>query len=174
MKLYLVRHGIASDQIGGTVRNDFQRPLTEEGKREVEAVALGLRNLGISPAVVLHSPLVRACQTAEIISGVLSAADGLRVVDALSPAGKVTDIYKALKDYERAEEVFMVGHEPDVGRLVATLLWAGPELELPFQKAAVCRVDVTSVPPNEPGTLAWFMPPKISRLLSQATESAAR
>src|SRR5271170_3310091 len=129
MKLYLVRHGIASDQIGGSIRSDAQRPLTEEGKRETTLVAGGLKRLGIAPEIILTSPLVRACQTAEILGQVLEAKNGLRVVDALAPAGKVTDIYKALQDYERAHEVFIVGHEPDVGRLAATLLWAGPELE---------------------------------------------
>jgi len=166
MKLYLVRHGIATDQIGGSIRNDAQRPLTDEGKSETTAVARGLKRLGILPEVILTSPLTRACQTAEIIGSVLESKSGLRVVDALAPAGKLSDLYKALKDYERADEIFLVGHEPDMGRLVATLMWAGPELEIPFQKAAVCRVDISSVPPNQPGTLEWFMPPKLAKLLS--------
>jgi phosphohistidine phosphatase len=165
MKLYLVRHGIASDQIGGAIRYDAQRPLTDEGKTETTAVATGLKQLGIAPDVILTSPLVRAHQTAEILGNVLQSKNGLRVVDALAPAGNLNDIYKVLKDFERASEVFMVGHEPDVGRIVATLLWAGPELEISFKKAAVCRVDITSVPPNQPGTLEWFITPKIAKQL---------
>lgn len=172
MKLYLVRHGIASDVIGGSIRYDAQRPLTEEGRLETQAVATGLKRLGIKPEVVLHSPLVRAFQTAEIITSVLGANSGLRTVDALAPAGKHSDVYKVLKEYERAQEVFLVGHEPDVGQFVATLLWAGPELEIPFKKAAVCRVDITDVPPSAPGVLSWFITPKIATMLAAANVEA--
>lgn len=174
MRLYLVRHGIATEKIGGEVRNDMQRPLTDGGRAETKAVALGLKRLGIAPDVILTSPLVRARQTAEILGDVLAPKNGLRIADALAPAGRDSDLYKVLKEYERANEVFLVGHEPDIGRLVATLLWAGPELVIAFKKSAVCRVDITSVPPNEPGTLEWFVTPEIAGTLAETTDSAAR
>ncbi len=42
----------------------------------------------------------------------------------------------------------MVGHEPDIGRLAADLMLAGPEVIIPFKKAAVIRVDVQDLPPS--------------------------
>ncbi len=163
MRIYLVRHGIATDHVGGAIKNDCARPLTDTGRLETEAVVNGLKRLGVSADVVFTSPLVRARQTAEIIGQILGAP--LRTVDALAPAGRSTDIFAALKEFAGSNDVFMVGHEPDVGRLVSSLLWAGPELVIPFKKSSVCRVDITSVPPVEPGTLEWFITPKIASLL---------
>lgn len=165
MKLYLVRHGIATQTIGGQVKTDSQRPLTDEGRAETRQVAGGLKRLGIAPAAIFTSPLVRAYQTAEILAEVFGVGNGMHVCEALAPAGTASDLFKMLKDHHRLEEVFLVGHEPDMGRLAASLLWAGPELDIPFKKAGVCRIDIVSVPPTEPGTLKWFITPKIATML---------
>ena len=63
MKLYLLRHGKADWP--NWDRPDDERPLTEEGKKEVAAVAKLLSRLEITP-VIFTSPLPRASQTAEI------------------------------------------------------------------------------------------------------------
>src|SRR5882762_11333978 len=63
MQLYLFRHGKADWP--NWHRPDDERPLTEEGKKEVAAVAKLLTRLEITP-VILTSPLPRASQTAEI------------------------------------------------------------------------------------------------------------
>ena len=166
MKLYLVRHGIATQRLGGAVTHDGQRPLTDEGRAETRTVALALKRLGSKPDLLLSSPLVRAQQTAEIFADVFSAGELLRMSDTLAPGGTASDLYKLLKDFHRAGEIMLFGHEPDMGRLAATLLWAGPELDIPFKKAGVCRIDVTSLPPTSPGTLKWFVTPKIANLMT--------
>ena len=71
MKLYLVRHGIAQERLGGAVLNDSQRPLTDEGRAETRQVAHALRKLGVKAEVVVTSPLTRAKQTGEIFNEVL-------------------------------------------------------------------------------------------------------
>ncbi|MBI4534545.1 MAG: phosphohistidine phosphatase SixA [Candidatus Melainabacteria bacterium] len=166
MKLYLVRHGIATQRLGGSIVNDAQRPLTEEGLTETRLVSLGLKRLGVKLDLILTSPLVRAFQTAEIFAETFNAAQVMRVCDALAPGGTASDLYKTLREFKQAQEVFLVGHEPDMGRLAAMLLWAGPELDIPFKKAGVCRIDISNVPPTAPGTLKWFITPKISLLLA--------
>ncbi|HEY9870121.1 MAG TPA: phosphohistidine phosphatase SixA [Candidatus Obscuribacterales bacterium] len=169
MELYLVRHGIASQKLGGGVVNDAQRPLTEEGREETRLVALGLKRLGLKPDLIVTSPLVRAHQTAEIIAEVFGIGQSLKTCDALAPAGTASDLYKFLASFAQASEVFLVGHEPDMGRLAATLLWAGPELDMPFKKSGVCRIDITDVPPTAPGTLKWFITPRIASLMAKGT-----
>ncbi len=166
MKLYLVRHGIATDKVGGAITSDAKRPLTDEGKAETRQVAGGLKRLGVSPDVIFTSPLVRAQQTAEILLDVLGAAHGLKLTDALAPAGTASDVFKAIKEFERAGSIFLVGHEPDMGRLAATILWAGPEVDIQFKKAGICCIDISSVPPAAPGTLEWFIPPKLAMLMA--------
>jgi phosphohistidine phosphatase len=165
MKIYLVRHGIAAERLGGAVLNDSQRPLTDEGKAETKLVAQGLKRLGVEPGLLIASPLVRARQTAEIFADVLSVKEEVKVTDALAPGGSSSNLYKFLRQLKAVEEIALFGHEPDIGRLTATLMWAGPELDLPFKKAGVARVDVQDLPPTSPGTLKWLITPKIASLL---------
>lgn len=170
MKLYLVRHGIAVERIGGAILSDSQRPLTEEGKAETRKVAVGLRSLGVKPNLVLSSPLTRARQTAEIMNELLGGTDEVKITDALAPAGAPSDLYRFAQRFKHIDEIMFVGHEPDMGRLAGGLLWATPELEIPFKKAAVCRIDVHDLPPTSPGILKWFITPKIASLLSYRAE----
>jgi phosphohistidine phosphatase len=159
MKLFLFRHGIATDRIGGAVRTDFDRPLTDEGRHETRLVASYLKKLGLKPDLVVASPLVRAKQTAEIINEVL--AGDLQISDALAPGGAASDVYKFLARFPRCDEAFLVGHEPDMGRLAGSLLWVGPEFDMTFKKAGCCRIDISSLPPTSPGALKWFLAPKL-------------
>jgi phosphohistidine phosphatase len=165
MKVYLVRHGIAQERLGGAVLNDSQRPLTDEGKSEMKQTAHALKRLNVKPDLVVASPLVRAKQTAEIIREVLETSEELKITDTLAPGGNPRSVYKFLQQFNNAQEVFLVGHEPDIGQLAANLLWAGNELNIPFKKGAVCRVDVYDLPSTSPGTLKWFITPKIAGMI---------
>jgi phosphohistidine phosphatase len=167
MKLYLIRHGEASQRIGGAVMTDAQRPLTDEGRAETRQVASGLKKLSVRPDIILSSPLVRAYQTAEIFADVFGMPTSVHITDALAPGGNASDVYKSIRDFKQFNEALLVGHEPDMGRLAATLLWAGPELDMPFKKAGICRIDITSIPPTSPGTLKWFITPKLATLIGK-------
>jgi hypothetical protein len=39
-------------------------------------------------------------------------------------------------------------------------------MDIPFKKAGVCRVDVADLPPSLPGTLKWFITPKIANAIT--------
>ncbi|HEY9784249.1 MAG TPA: phosphohistidine phosphatase SixA [Candidatus Obscuribacterales bacterium] len=165
MKIYLMRHATAVERIGGAILNDSQRPLTDEGKEETKAVASALKRLNTKPDLVVASPLVRAKQTAEIILEVLGAREELKTTGALAPGGTSTEIFKYLQQFDNYEDIFLVGHEPDVGRIAADLIWARPEVNIPFKKAGVIRVDTADLPPSWPGTLKWFLTPKMAGLM---------
>ena len=168
MKIYLVRHGIATERIGGAVLNDSMRPLTDEGRSESKTVAHGLKRLNVKPNFFVSSPLVRAKQTAEIFAEVLGAESEIKICDALAPGGSPTVLYRFLRDLGNFQEVALFGHEPDIGMLAATLLDAANELQIPFKKAGVCRVDVFDLPPSTPGILKWFITPKIATVLAKS------
>lgn len=159
MRLYLVRHGIATERLGPGITRDADRPLTDEGRSEMKVVAKGLSRLKVKPDVVLSSPLVRARETAEFL--VEEFGCEFKLTDALAPPVTAGNVFKSIGRYPDANQVFLVGHEPDMGMLAAQLLWAGPEFELPFKKAAVCRIDVSDMPPTSPGQLKWYLPPKV-------------
>jgi len=163
MRLFLVRHGIAVDHIGGAITRDSERPLTEEGTTEMKLVAKALTKINKKPDLILSSPLVRARQTAEIIAEAFNM--DVVLTDSLAPAGSHSLIFKAINKHQGVNQVYLVGHEPDMGMLLNKLLWAGLECEFPFKKAGVARVDVGDMPPTGPGTLKWYMPPKIAHSL---------
>ena len=65
----------------------------------------------------------------------------------------------------RRRRIALVGHEPDLGELAAHLLGAARPLEL--KKGGICRIDVEGLTSKRPGTLTWFVPPKILRKLAE-------
>jgi phosphohistidine phosphatase len=168
MKIYLVRHGIATERIGGAVLNDSMRPLTDEGRTESRAVAHGLKKINVKPSFFVSSPLVRAKQTAEIFQEVLAGQSDVKICDALAPGGSPATLYRFLRELGNFQEIMLFGHEPDIGMLAATLLDAAQDLQIPFKKAGVCRVDVFDLPPTTPGILKWFITPKLASALAKS------
>ena len=63
MRLYLVQHGDALPE-----QVDPERPLSAEGRRDVEAVARLLASAGTRAVRVAHSGKLRAQQTAEVLA----------------------------------------------------------------------------------------------------------
>ncbi len=163
MRLYFLRHGQAGD--GATWQgDDFDRPLTSEGRTELEGVAVALRTLGVRPSVILSSPLVRARQTAEIAAGAL----GMRVTEAatLAPSCDLDGLAAALRPYRQAEEVLVVGHEPDFSTLIGLLIAKhGAMAMVEMKKGACCLVTLAGTAAGSGalaghGTLKWLLTAK--------------
>ena len=161
-ELYLIRHGLAEER-GEAWPDDTKRPLTERGMSRVRKAVRGLARLGVSIDVVLTSPLVRARQTAEIIVGGFDPRPQLVNVDGLAPDGGYQALVADLEKQTRRTSIALVGHEPGIGELAARLIGARHPIE--FKKGAICRIDVETLPPAGPGTLRWFLTPKILRSL---------
>jgi phosphohistidine phosphatase len=112
MQLYLVRH---ADATPGDP--DELRPLSDEGRRQARELGEQLRDDGIAPDVVLTSPLLRARQTGEalaVATGSTSEPD-----ERLAPGATAEGVREAV--HGRGELVIVVGHQPDCGRIAATL-----------------------------------------------------
>ncbi len=75
MKLYLVRHGQSTGNIGGTLMGQSDHPLTPLGERQARAAAGRLAPFG--PMPVYSSDLPRARATAEYVVGAWMAAGGV-------------------------------------------------------------------------------------------------
>lgn len=168
MRLFLVRHGIAIDRLGPGMSRDSERNLTDEGIAEMRVVAKGLKDLGVKPDLVLSSPYLRTRETAQIIADAYSME--IATVDALAPGVIMTALYKGIQRHlnqnPNYNQIVLVGHEPDMGMIAANLLHAGPEFVMPFKKGAICRIDAPDLPSTMPGTLKWYMPPKLFTKLS--------
>jgi phosphohistidine phosphatase len=66
-----------------------------------------------------------------------------------------------LEKQSKRAHIALVGHEPGIGELAARLI--GTRHPVEFKKGAICRIDVEALPPAGPGSLRWFLTPKILR-----------
>jgi phosphohistidine phosphatase len=118
MELYVLRHGIAVDP-SRWEGDDASRPLTQAGEQEVARVITALVSRGeISVERVLSSPLVRAHRTAEIAARILGARP--EDLEALASGAAPGQILEAL-ERETAARLMIIGHNPDLSMLVASL-----------------------------------------------------
>lgn len=115
MEFYLVRHGEAASQpVNG------ERPLTTSGRRDVERIGRAAAERGIKPGQIFHSGLLRAQQTAEILSDSLDPAAGVRELVGLRPDD---DPAVAKAELESSTiSLMLVGHLPHVSRLTSLLV----------------------------------------------------
>jgi phosphohistidine phosphatase len=159
-ELYLVRHAIAAER-GDDWPDDTKRPLTAAGVSRFREVVDGLVWFGVGLDEIYSSPLVRARQTADLLSAGLDGGPPVRVLDELSPGHESSRLLAELAKRVKRRRVALVGHEPDLGELAAALL--GAAHALPFRKGGVCRIDVDRLGPSASGSLIWFLPPKVLR-----------
>ena len=153
LELYLLRHADAGDS-GTWTRPDAERPLSEKGLRQARRMARHLAALGLEPDAIVTSPKVRAAETAAAVGEALhrGVTEDDRLADMLE-IGTLEGILHAAGDPRRA---ILVGHDPDMSELLATLVGA---TALTMRKGALARVDLT--PPIAPGAgvLRWLIPP---------------
>ena len=97
---------------------DLERKLTAKGRKQAERVAAWLLQRLPARFAVIASPAARAQQTAEAL-GVPVKTD-----KALAPGAAAAGIVQACgwPDYKGAAVI--VGHQPDLGRVLAELLGA--------------------------------------------------
>lgn len=162
MLLYLVRHGIAIDRSDPKSPPEAERPLTAEGVRKTRSAALGFRELGAKPDVLITSPYVRAAQTAEIFAETLEfALDKIRVSEALKPAENPAEIAKELLRL-KPKEAICFGHAPHLDATIAYLCGARvPFTEL--KKAGAACLEYGAA--RGKWTLLWMVSPKTLRNL---------
>jgi phosphohistidine phosphatase len=116
MPIYFVQHGVAVPE-----EIDSNRPLSADGRREVEAVAAHLRKVGVSVKKICHSGKTRAKETAQILAGQIGDGN-IYEVPGMNPNDSVTAFAAGLKE----DNVMYVGHLPHLGKLVSHLV-AGNE-----------------------------------------------
>lgn len=114
MNLWLLRHGEAEP----TQTSDIARNLTGTGVQEVLKTAQRLRKVPLD--IVLHSPYVRALQTAQIVCEEIAYQGEIAQVEWITPDDNPKQVIKQLEAYE-AENILLVSHQPLLGKLVGLL-----------------------------------------------------
>jgi len=172
VQLYVMRHGSAVDREEWD-GDDAGRPLTEDGRAELEKAAQGLRWLAPKVAVVVTSPLTRALETAEPVAQALGVP--LNVDAALAPGCNLQTLAPLLFDGRDLQGILVVGHEPDLSELVGILIAGHSLARIAMKKGACCRLDMPSLAKLEHerevrrlagrATLRWLITaPQLARL----------
>lgn len=156
MVLYLFRHGIAGLPPPG--QGDAARTLTPEGIAQLERQASALKRAGFYVDRLVSSPLVRARQTAERLApalGVSPETDPL-----LKPGCTFDDAAELVARRPQAAQIMLVGHQPDLGRLVRRL--TGSNVRVRTGTMAV--IDVQALRPSGGLLLGLYDPEVMARL----------
>lgn len=161
MNLYLLRHGLAVDRTPG-IKFDKDRPLTPQGQKKMRRLAVFLRKLGLSFDLILSSPFLRARQTAEIVAEVLDLSKRLEITTHLAPGQRPSEAIEELTRKGRGlDDVLLVGHEPDLSRLISILVTGKPGLALELKKGGLVKLEIGAMRPSRGATLQWLLPPKL-------------
>jgi phosphohistidine phosphatase len=165
MDLLIVRHAIAMEREEWRDRPDTERPLTAAGRERMERNVRGLRRIHPELDRIATSPLVRARQTAGIL------ADGYRgppvlEVAPLAPGGRPEEVAEWVGG-RTGERIALVGHEPDLGRLVSWFLYGDSLPPLEMKKGGACLLRFTLAIGARRASLRWFLPPRVLRRLAR-------
>lgn len=167
MQLLIVRHAIAADQLewAATGCPDDQRPLTGKGRERMKRNAAGIVAALPDLDVIATSPFTRAAQTAALLA---RACRGVEVVEvpALASGGSRDQLLAWLATHDADASVAVVGHEPDLGWLVAWLLGGDAVPAVAMRKGGACLLDFVGHPSPGRAELRWFLPPSLLRRLA--------
>ena len=154
MQIVFLRHGPAGSKAEWQ-GPDAERPLTDDGRGVVVAVAGALARAGIAVDALLTSPLVRARQTAEIAAAALGCVDRLANDERLGRGLDRKLLAAIVAEHPDARTLMLVGHEPDFSATIAQLTGAS----VTIKKAGVAGVDLDEQTMR--GTLVWLLPPRL-------------
>ena len=163
MRVLIIRHAVAEERADG---GDEARALTGDGRRKLRAGAGGLRRLVKRIDVLASSPLVRAVQTAEILSKAYGGKKVVRV-DVLKPGKPLKGVLQWVQGQPGDATVALVGHEPQLGMLVSWLLSGERRSFVPMRKGSACLLEFAEQVTPGSGKLLWMLKPSQLRDLGE-------
>jgi len=161
--LFILRHGEAGNRMT-VVEKDSERPLTPEGRAEMQKIARSLKAIGLQTDRIYTSPLRRARETAEIAAKILEIPT-LEEWDELKPDGSKTGLYRKLARLEQNPRPILVGHEPYLTSMIGEIIGT-TSAKIVLKKGGVAKVRITSFTPRISGELRWLLTPKIIAKIS--------
>ncbi len=159
MEIYLLRHGIAEDRSASG--RDADRRLTEEGRAKLRSVLERAHSAGVTPSLILSSPLRRAIETAEIAARELGYEGKIVRAAALEPDSSPKQVWDEIRKHTDETAVLIAGHEPLFSATVAWMLGSTREM-VHFRKGALVRLDVATLGPTPAAVLEWMLIPKLA------------
>jgi phosphohistidine phosphatase len=140
--------------------NDGARRLTAKGRAQARRVGAFCADRGMTPEVVLTSPLVRARQTAELVADAF-ASRGLVEVPWAACGMRAEVAVGELRAFDRVDSLLLVGHQPDLGDLAASLLGMAGSGALRVRKALLAGITFDGRVASGTGVLDFFLPVRL-------------
>lgn len=157
MILYVCRHAeaVLFDEADGI---DENRWLTRRGRSDALAMGRALHERGERFRLLVSSPHVRAVQTAELMGQGLKLDPARAVLRELALDRPLGPLLAKLSELSSEyESVMIVGHEPQMSGLGATLLGRRPSRAWPT--CGVMRIDLDGTVEPGKGREAFFLAP---------------
>jgi len=162
MEIYILRHGIAVERGIPGFKKDGDRPLTKDGEEKTYQVAKAMLAMNLKFDLILSSPYVRAAQTANIVAVELD--EEVTFTDFLLPDATPRELIREIND-TKPQSVLLVGHEPDLSRLISLLVSGGSEATIELKKGGLCKLTIEKLTFGQCATLNWLLTPKQLRSL---------
>jgi phosphohistidine phosphatase len=160
VNVFILRHGEAGTTMTMPSK-DFERPLTEAGREEIESIASSIRKLNVEFDRVATSPLTRAKETAEIVVGEYKdRAPKMEIWEELRPEGNRQDVIQRLSKLRQDSDVLLVGHEPYLSTLIGEIITAGSPARISLKKGGLAKIQIHSFAPKAAGELRWLLTPR--------------
>ncbi len=156
MIIYVVRHAEAVE--GSDALQDEWRYLTEKGRSAAEKMSSAIAKIGPKPRLTITSPLTRAVQTAEIMAKKACRKNVVVSSGLLLPGADNSKLISHLRDCRDAKRVMLVGHETQLGLLVAALLGRNDAMSQ-LNKGACVALKYDPDKDDKPADFLWYLAP---------------
>ena len=150
--LVLMRHGVAEDD---NPDGDAARRLTARGHVRTGTAARGLIALGITPDIVLTSPLIRCRDTAALVAD--AAACPIAADARLAPGMLVDDLLEVVLEHPDASTILVCSHQPGLSYALSDLTGCGP---IAFGRPQAAAISL-GAPRAGGGRLTAVLPPDV-------------
>lgn len=163
MIVYVMRHAEAVEA-SDTLADEW-RYLTEKGRQAAHKASSKLASLSPKPRLTLTSPLTRAVQTAEIAALHACRKNSVVATPLLLPDAEVAELAEKVKECATHKRLLLVGHEPLLGQLIATLL-EREELAITLKKGAYVALELDPGKTGKPAHFLYYATPGKGRITS--------
>jgi len=163
MVVYVMRHAEAVE--GSDTLQDEWRYLTEKGRSVAEKMSAAIAKFGPKPRLTITSPLTRAVQTAEIAAEKACRRNVVVASEMLLPGADISELVTYLKGCGNAKRVLLVGHEPQLGLLVASLLGRKDD-NISLKKGACVALELDPKKDGKAAGFLWYLAPGKKRVSS--------
>lgn len=163
MIIYVMRHAEAVE--GSDIMQDEWRYLTGKGRAAAKKISAAIAKYGTKTRLTITSPLTRAVQTAEIASEKACRKNVVVASELLLPGADVGALVTHLKSSRDADRVMLVGHEPQLGSLVAALL-GHVNADISLKKSACVALELDLQKGDNRAVFLWYLMPGRKRIRS--------